>query len=64
MNGTRIPKFMEGEELPRGYYDPPDPYSDPPKSNYNLLRMSQYAKKNGKKIVELTKEEASQFAVK
>ena len=60
---ARIPKFMEGEKLPIGYYDQPNPYKNPPKSPYNLRLLSRYAKKAGKKMVELTKEEVAQFAV-
>ena len=63
MKKTRIPKFMEGEKLTTGYYDQPDPYKNPPKSPYNLRLLSRYAKKVGKKIVDLTKDEVSQFAV-
>lgn len=51
MNGTeyiRIPKFMEGETLPPGYFDFPNPYKNPPKSRYNMRAMVNYALKNGK----------------
>ena len=30
MTEIRIPKFMEGEKLPPGYFDSPDAYSNPP----------------------------------
>ena len=66
MNGTsivRIPKFLEGEPLPVGYYDSPNPYADPPVSKYNLRAMVNYALKIGKKVTELTKDEAAQFLV-
>ena len=65
MNGTssvvRIPKFLEGEPLPKGYSDPPNPYADPPISQYNVRAMVNYALRAGKKVTELTKEEADKF---
>ena len=64
MNGAdfvKIPKFMEGELLPEGYYDPPDPYQDPPESKYDFIAMVNYANKNGKKVPDLTREEVAQF---
>lgn len=67
MSGTsvvRIPRFLEGEPLPVGYNDPPNPYADPPVSQYNLRAMVNYALKIGKKVTELSKEEADQFLVK
>ena len=60
---VRIPRFLEGEPLPAGYYDSPDPYAEPPKSKYNLRAMVNYALKNGKKVPELTREEAAQFLI-
>ena len=66
MNGTeviKIPRFLEGEQLPAGYFDPPDPYSNPPKSQYNLRAMVNYALQNGKKITELSKEEVRPFLI-
>lgn len=66
MNGTsvvRIPRFLEGEPLPAGYFDPPNPYGEPPVSKYNLRAMVNYAIKVGKKVPELTKEKAAQFLI-
>ena len=66
MNGTsdvRIPKFLEGEALPVGYFEPPNPYVAPPTSKYNLRAMVNYALRAGKKVAELTKDEADQFLV-
>ncbi|MBQ6257242.1 MAG: hypothetical protein IJJ60_11685 [Clostridia bacterium] len=66
MNGTntvRIPRFLEGEPLPAGYFDPPNPYADPPVSKYNLRAMVNYALRTGKKVTDLTKEEADQFLI-
>ena len=66
MNGisvVRVPKFMEGDTLPEGYYSAPDPYSEPPASKYNLRAMVNYARKNRKKVADLTKEEAEMFII-
>lgn len=62
MNGMVIPKFYEGEKLPQGYYDTPDPFVRP-KSTLNLLELSRYAFSQGKQPVSLTKEEISQFKI-
>ena len=59
-----LPKFLEGEELPAGYYDPPDPYLDPPESKYDLRAMIDYAQKTGKRVIDFTKEEAEEFLIK
>lgn len=66
MNGTKTlerPKFLEGVELPNSYYETTDPYKSAPSCNVNLLELSRYARKSGKKLVELTKEEVQQFAI-
>ena len=63
MNGKMIPKFMIGVRLPENYYSKVDPYAESPKSTINLLELSRYAKKQGKKIIELTKEEVASFYV-
>ncbi len=63
MTEIRIPKFMEGEELPPGYFDSPDPYSNPPSSRYNMRAMVNWALRKGKKVTDLTKEEAGRFLV-
>ena len=65
-NGTRAvknPKFLEGERLPAGYYDAPDPYSNPPASDYHIRAMVNYAIEHGKEVTDLTKEEARQFLI-
>ena len=64
MNGTsvvKIPKFMEGEPLPAGYFETPNPYANPPAATYNVRAMVNYAIAHGKKVTDLTKEEANQF---
>lgn len=63
INTIRLPRFLEGEPLPAGYYDEPDPYSDPPASNYNFRAMVNYAIKMGKQVTDLTKEEVRQFLI-
>ena len=66
MNGTETitkPKFLENEELPPSYYEAPDPYKSAPSCNVNLLELSRYARKIGKKLVELTQEAVLQFAI-
>ncbi len=66
MNGNKTlerPKFLEGVEHPDSYYEPPNPYKSAPSCNVNLLELSRYARKVGKKLVELTKEEVQQFAI-
>ena len=62
MNGTK-PKFLENVKVPAGYYGKPNPYVNAPSCHVNLLEMSRYAKKNGKKLVELTREEVKQFSI-
>ncbi len=66
MNGTNampIPKFLEGEPLPVGYYDLPNPYESTPSGHVDLPALARYARKVGKRITELTKEEVRQFAI-
>ena len=57
----KVPKFLEGEVLPKGYFEPLNPYEDAPGCNVNLLELSRYARKCGKALVELTKEEVGMF---
>ena len=40
-----IPKLLENELLPKGYYDEPNPYNSLPERDVNLLELSRYAKK-------------------
>ena len=57
----RIPKFLEGEELPEGYFDPPDPYKPLKSVRINLRELVKYAKEQGKDGWDLTKEEVDRF---
>ena len=66
MNGTdlvRIPRFLEGEALPAGYYESPNPYALPPKAQYHFRAMVNYVLRHGKSITELTKEEVKPFLI-
>ena len=56
-----LPKFLEGEVLPRGYFEPPNPYIEPPTRKVNLGALVAYARSMGKKCWDLTKEEVRQF---
>lgn len=60
---VKIPRFMEGQPLPQGYNEAPNPYKNPPISKYNLRAMVNYALQKGKKVPELTVEEAKQFLI-
>ena len=62
MNGTK-PKFMENSIMNESYYKKPNPYVNAPSCHVNLLEMSRYAKRNGKKLVELTREEVKMFSI-
>ena len=65
MNGTekikRIPKFLEGESLPTGYFEPPNPYMSAPTRKVNVGALVAYARKTGKNCWELTKDDISVF---
>lgn len=62
MSGTK-PKFLEDVRLGQEYFQSPSPYVNAPSCHVNLLELSRYAKKSGKKLVELTKEEIQHFAI-
>lgn len=62
-NKIRVPLFMEGEELPPGYFDSPNLYKNPPSSRYNMRAMVNYALKRGKNVTDLTKEEVRPFLI-
>ena len=65
MSGTEkrmIPKFLEGEPLPDGYFDELSPYETHPTCKINLLALGEYVRKTGKKSGwDLTKEEMKMF---
>ena len=62
MNGTR-PKFMENQILTQSYFEQPNPYVNAPSCHVNLLELSKYARKKGKKLADLSKEEVNQFLI-
>lgn len=61
MNRTR-PKFIENSILNQSYYEQPNPYVNA-SCHVNLLELSRYAKKCGKKLVELTQEKVKKFSI-
>ena len=63
-NVASLPKFLEGETLPQGYFEPPNPYIEPPTRKINLGALVNYARSRGKKCWDLTKEEVRQFEPK
>ena len=63
IEGIRIPRFLEGDALPAGYYDTPDPYADPQKAQYNFRAMVNYALQRGKSVIDLSKEEVQSFLI-
>lgn len=58
----KIPGFLEGEPLPSGYFNKPDPYGDAPTRKVNLSLLVSYARKEGKDCLSLTKEEIKRFS--
>ena len=65
MNGVenkRVPLFLQGEQLPVGYFDPPNPYVDAPTKKVRLGALVAYARENGKSGWELTKEDVKRFS--
>lgn len=64
MNGTK-PEFLKKSTLnfSSNYFKKPDPYTNAPSCHINLLELSRYAKKHGKKLVELTSNEIKKFSI-
>ena len=62
MNETK-PGFMENSVVNQSYYEQPNPYVNAPSCHVNLLELSRYAKRCGKKLVELTQEEVKKFSI-
>ena len=62
MNGLQ-PKFLENRFLPKSYFEQPNPYVNAPSCHVNLLELSRYAKRCGKKLVELTQDEVKKFSM-
>ena len=62
MNGTK-PRFMKNSEVNQSYYEQPNPYVNAPSCHVNLLELSRYAKRCGKKLVELTQDEVKKLSM-
>lgn len=62
MNGTLKTKIWDGHQPPNSYYEPINPYKAAQKCPFNLQELSRYARKQGKKIAELTREEVQKFS--
>ena len=62
MSEMVFPKFYEGQELPKGYYDTPNPF-ECSKTCINILELSRYAQQSGKSPISMTNEELAQFLV-
>ena len=56
MNGTLKTRYWDGHQPPNSYYEPINPYKAAQKCPFNLQELSRYARKQGKKIAELTRE--------
>lgn len=54
---------MENLAIGPDYYEQPAPYANVPSCHVNLLEFSRYVKQCGKKLVELTQEEVSNFSI-
>jgi len=61
MNGMK-PKFIDHKDQ-QYYYEKPNPYVNPTLNHVNLPELSRYAKRTGKKLVDITKEELEQFVI-
>ena len=62
MNGMK-PSFLKDGNVNQSYFEQPNPYANAPSCNVNLLELSRYAKKSGKKLIELTREEVEKFSI-
>jgi hypothetical protein len=62
MNGMK-PKFMENQIPEKSYYEQPNPHVNAPSCHVNLLELSRYARRRGKKLVELTQDEVKLFSI-
>ena len=62
MSGTK-PRFMKKVNVDAQYYKEPDPYVNGPACPVNLLELSRYARKRGKKLADLTQEEVKKFSL-
>lgn len=57
------PKFLTEEMENNPFYNSElDPYQNPPAFHYNLKELGKYAKRTGKKVIDMTYEELQQFS--
>lgn len=56
-----VPGFYVGEQLPLGYFDPPDPYTNISSRKADLGGLANYMQATGKSFRELTKEDLKIF---
>lgn len=61
MSGT---KMLVKEGKVNKYFSVPDPYKSAPSCNLNLLELTRYATKCGKKLMDLSVGEVSKFVTK
>lgn len=57
------PEFIKKAVLSKSYYETPNPYVNAPSCHVNLLELSRYARKKGKKLADLSQEEVNQFLI-
>ena len=57
------PNFYKEVQLTSSYYKQPNLYVNAPSCNVNLLEMSRYAKKSGKRLIYLSSAEVNRFAI-
>lgn len=62
MSGMR-PEFMKAVSVDKSYYEVPNPYVNAPSCHINLLELSRYARKKGKNLKDLSRDEVNQFMV-
>jgi hypothetical protein len=62
--GVKMPLFMEGVEVPDNFFDPPDPLNYlTPDIRIDLSALVKYAKRAGREVADITKEEIQQFVL-
>lgn len=62
MNGMK-PEYLRGRKMSMEYYNPPNPYKKAPTCDIDLLELSRYASRAGKKLAELTSDEINWFRI-
>lgn len=61
MHGIKPITFTK--DINSKYFSVPNPYSTAPSCHVNLLELSRYAKRNGKKMIDLTEQELEMFKI-